>query len=252
MTRGIYTAATAMLADEDAQQVIAQNIANASTVGYKQDIPSFKSYYDTLIANVSDGGTIGTLGNGAALDKISTDLSDGPIRPTGNTLDVALRGSAFLGVQTPSGIDYSRDGALTLTSQGQLVQVGTGLPVLDSTSRPISVPQGNVLNISNSGVITVNGKSVDTIGLFSVTNADNPTKIGDNLLTLASPAKTIDPASSPTSLIESGYLEDSNVSVIKQMVTMLACQRTYEADQKALKSSDDMQGQVASDVSKVQ
>ena len=98
-----------MMAEDAAQQVIAQNLANASTTGYKQDIPQFQSFDETLVAasgvdgTNNGGGTIGTLGHGAQISGIATDLSDGPMQATGNSLDVAMRGSAYLQVRTGTG-----------------------------------------------------------------------------------------------------------------------------------------------------
>ncbi len=264
MTRGIYSAATGMLADEAAQQVIAQNLANASTTGYKQEIPTFKSFDETLVSLASetgvDQGAVAQLGSGATLDKVYTDLSDGPMHQTGNPLDIAMIGKAYIGVQTPAGTLYSRDGSLSLNNQGTLVQSGTGLPVLDDKGKTITLPSSGSINIGSDGTITQNltnsansttvqSNIIAKIGLFSISNANDPHKVGDNLISTATPPAALDADAKSTTLgdiaassgyIKSGFLEASNVSVVKQMVTMIACQRSYEANSKAVQSQDAM------------
>jgi flagellar basal-body rod protein FlgF len=252
MTRGIYTAATGMLAEDNAMQVIAQNLANASTTGYKQEVPTFKSFDETLVSLSSetgvDSGAIGKLGSGTTLDKVYTDLSDGPLQQTGNNLDVAMIGNAYLGVQTPAGTLYSRDGSLTMNAQGTLVQEGTGLPVLSDQGTTITIPADGLVKISPDGTISSGKNKIAQLALYSVTNANDPTKVGDNLISTAAPASLLDGDSTSTGFIRSGFLEASNVSVVKQMVTMIACQRSYEANSKALQSQDAMNQQSISTV----
>ncbi len=250
-----------MMAEDAAQQVIAQNLANASTTGYKQDIPQFQSFDETLVAasgvDGSDGGgTIGTLGHGAQIAGIATDLSDGPMQATGNSLDVAMRGSAYLQVRTGTGqIAYSRDGSLTLNSKGTLVQTSTGYPVLSgqgqSITAPLSAAGGDKISISPDGSVTAGTDTVGKLGLVSITQANLPTKIGDNLIVVADRPQSIDIAKDPSASVQSGYLEASNVSVVKAMVTMIACQRSYEANAKAMQSQDDMQNKSISQVGAV-
>src|SRR5579862_1650359 len=110
-----------MLAEESAQQLIAQNLANSSTTGYKAEVPIFRSFDENLVAAATDDGVspVGPLGDGTAQDASYTDLADGSLQPTGNPLDVALTGDAFLAVKTGQGTtSYTRDGALTINAEG--------------------------------------------------------------------------------------------------------------------------------------
>lgn len=255
MTRGIYTAATGMQAEELAQQVVAQNLANASTTGYKQDVPTFQSYLENLVASAgSDGSTepIGTLGQGTELNRIATDLSPGAMQHTGNPLDVALGSSAYLAVRGHDGQTYySRDGALTLDSHGTLVQAGSGLAVVGAGGSEIHAGKGANIAIGPDGGITSDNKIVGSLALVSITNRDAPVKVGDNLLTLPGRASAISP-SDINGLVSSGYLEASNVSVVRQMVTMIAGLRSYEANQKVLQQQDELQGKAVADVGRTQ
>src|SRR5258708_3345882 len=114
MTRGTYTAASGMMASLAAQDAIAQNLANAGTTGYKQDVPRFEAFHSMLLDRMSgvasNGG--GAIGLGVAVNSDLTDLGQGSLHATGNPLDVALTGDAYLTVATPQGIHYTRDGAL--------------------------------------------------------------------------------------------------------------------------------------------
>jgi flagellar basal-body rod protein FlgF len=254
MTRGIYTAATGMLADDTAQQVIAQNLANASTTGYKQDIPVFKTFAETLISLVSEDGVdpqaLGSMGHGATLDRIYTDLSDGPLQRTGNNMDVALRGDAYLSVQSPAGTAYTRDGGMSLNAQGTLVQASSGLPVLSDQGQPIDLSDKGQITISSDGTVLQNNQSVAKLGLYSITNANDPSKIGDNLISVAQAPQAIT-ANDAQGYVQSGYLEASNVNIVKEMVTMIACQRSYEANAKALQSEDAEQDKAVNTVGAV-
>lgn len=244
-----------MMAEEAAQQLIAQNLANSSTTGYKAEVPSFRSFDENLVAASSDQGvsTIGPLGSGSEEDGSYTDFSDGSLMATSNPLDVALTGDAFLAVRTQQGQTcYTRDGALTINAQSTLVQVGTGMPVLDDRGQPITVPSNaKKIQIQKDGTLLVDGRAAGQLGLFAITASDSPTRIGDNLLSLAGTPKAVSPETDPNAGVDAGFLESSNVSVIHEMVTMIACMRAYEANAKAVQAHDDANNQAVGDVGKV-
>lgn len=244
-----------MMAEESAQQLIAQNLANSSTTGYKAQIPTFRSFDENLVAAATEQGitTIGPLGNGTEEDGSYTDFSEGSLQATGNPLDVALTGDAYLAVRTQQGTTcYTRDGALTINAQGAIVQIGTGFPVLDDRGQPITVgPNAKKIQIQRDGTIVVDGTPAAQLGLYAVTASNAPTRIGDNLLALASPPKAVDAQSDPNAGVEAGYLEASNVSVVQEMVSMIACMRAYEANSKAVQAHDDANNQAVGDVGKV-
>src|SRR5579875_810348 len=134
MERGLYAAASAMVAQQTIQDVIAQNVANATTVGYKQDVPTFRSLtaleLERLNGNNAQGVPIGELGTGVMPDRIYTDWSVGPIEQTGNPLDASLGQGLFFAVNTPAGERYTRAGNFRLDGQGNLY-TAAGFPVLD-------------------------------------------------------------------------------------------------------------------------
>ncbi len=243
-----------MIAEDAAQQVISQNLANANTTGYKEEVPRFASFEENLVACSDDtgNGALGSLGSGSTMTGTYTDLSDGPLQSTGNKLDIALRGDAYFAVQTGQGVMYSRDGALTLNSQGTLVQASSGLPVLDSTGRPIAVSgTSGSATIDSCGNVQIDGKTDAAIGLYSITATDNPTKMGGNLISTSDSPSVIDPAKSAIPPVMSGFLEGSNVNIVREMVTMIACTRAYEANAKTLQAHDETLDKAVSEVGKV-
>ena len=135
------------------------------------------------------------------------------------------------------------------------MQTSTGYPVLSgqgqSITAPLSAGGGDKISISPDGSVSAGTDTVGKLGLVSITQANQPTKIGDNLIVVAGRPQSIDIAKDPAASVQSGYLEASNVSVVKAMVTMIACQRSYEANAKAMQSQDDMQNKSISQVGAV-
>lgn len=248
MTRGLYTAATGMLAEQTAQDALAQNLANASTTGYKEDIPQFGSFADTLMKRVGDsGGAVGSVGCGAQIQALATDFSDGALQKTGNSLDLALTGDASLAIQTTAGPRLSRDGALTRSAQGLLVQASGGGLVLGVNGQPIRIPgQAKNIVISPQGRITVDGKAAGQLRLVGLSRTSGAAKAGDNQFT-QSGARPVSAGAG----VQQGFLESSNVSVVKEMVAMISCMRAYETNQKMAKAQDEMTGKAVNDVGKV-
>lgn len=237
-----------MLADETAQDAIAQNLANANTTGYKQDIPEFESFGQTLLRQVNGadpGASVGSLGSGTTLQQLATDYSDGALEKTGNPLDLALTGDAALTVQTPQGVRLTRDGALTRSAQGLLVQANGGGTVLGQNG-PIRIPStAKDIVINASGQVSADGVTLGRLRLASISATSGAQKVGDSQFTEAA-AK---PAANGT--VRQGFLESSNVSVVKEMVAMISVMRAYETNQKMLQAEDDATGKAVGDVGKM-
>lgn len=250
MTRGMYTAATGMLANQTALDSIAQNLANANTTGYKQDVPQFQSFADTLLHRISRDApqaSVGGLGKGVAIESLATDFSAGSLQRTDNPLDVALTGTAALVVKTAQGVRITRDGALTRSPKGQLVQVNGGNPVLDAKGQPITIPtKAQDVTISPGGLVTADGRRVAQLRLANIGRASGAAKIGDNQFTEAN-------LGTPTagSSVQQGFLEESNVSVVKEMVAMISVNRAYDTNSKMLQAEDSATGKAVNDVAKL-
>jgi len=246
MTRGVYTAAAGMLASQAAQDTIAQNLANASTIGYKEDIPRFESF-DAALASRTTGGSIGVLGSGASLKDVTTDFSQGGMQKSSNPLDVALVGNAALVIQTPEGVRLTRDGSMSLSAQGTLTLSDGQTAVLGVDNKSIQIPgKTKTINISPNGEITADGVKVGQLRLASLTASDNPVKIGENQYTVP----ILRPASA-TATVQQGYLESSNVNIVKEMVSMITIMRSYETNQKMIQAEDNATNESVNQVSKV-
>jgi flagellar basal-body rod protein FlgF len=219
-----------MLAELVRQDQLANDLANASTPGYKADRASQASFGDLLLENSASGQSIGSLGLGVRIDELKTDLSQGPTKQTGEPLDVAIAGPGFLSVQTAQGVRYTRNGQLTVDPKGQLASA-FGDPMLDAQGKAISVAGHSAdLSIGPDGTVSVAGKAVGRLAIVSLTT---PQKAGDNLFT-GTPGAT--PAG--TSL-QQGAIEGSDTNPARVMVDMIVSLRAYESSQRVIHSIDE-------------
>lgn len=232
MNRGIYSSATGMLSAMRGMDVLANNLANASTTGFKQDGLVFADYYQRNLS--VNGQSIGTMGYGAANPEEFTANDQGQLVKTGNALDLALptRGGMFA-VQTSNGVRYTRDGQFTLNSDNRVVD-REGNPLLDERGNPIDLEGEEGLTISKSGEITQNDRSIATIGVWN----GNFVKDGTNRYS------STDAQALAGGQVESGALEQSNVEPVLAMVEMIRYQRFFEMSQKSIQSQDDLTGKV--------
>jgi flagellar basal-body rod protein FlgF len=229
MNRGIYATATGMLATQRALDAIANNLANASTTGFKRDGLAFGEAYEReLRANGGEGPRIGRLGSGVAEIASYTDFEPGPIAQTGNPLDVAIEGQGLFAVATPSGIRYTRDGSFRLDEQGQLV-TREGHPVLDDAGSPIQLGEGKV-RIDASGEISVDGRHAGRLGLYGGRFA----KAGPTLFAGG------DAVPKDATTVVQGALEGSNVNAVGSMIDLIQSGRAFELAQRSIQQQDEL------------
>lgn len=223
-----------MVAEQARQDRVANDLANASTPGYKPALAPQESFGSILIERSVDGTPVGSLASGVALGTPVTDLSEGALRQTDEPLDLAIVGDGFFSVQTPQGVRFTRNGQLTLDGQSRLV-TSTGNPVLDDQGHPIILPAGTP-TIAADGAITVSGKQVAKLGLTTV---DVTESLGDGLYT-----GTVKGAAKGT--IKQGALEGSGADPMTSMVDLIESMRAYEAGQRVLHAIDDSLGKAIS------
>ena len=241
MERGLFAAASGMLADQIRQDVIANNLANATTAGFKGDVATGEAFPQLLVNNIQTGQTIGDLGLGSRITATTTNATQGAINRTGNTYDLAIAGPGWFSVQGPNGKAYTQNGAFTADAKGQLV-TADGLPVLGTDGRPVNVG-GDKAEIATDGRVTVDGRQVATIAVTALT--DPAPQAGRNLYT-----GTVQKGVSP-GRVEQGYLENSNVNSVKEMVDLISTMRSFEAGQKAVSAIDDSLGKAVNDVARI-
>ena len=226
MVRGLYTAYTGMMNQQARLDVITNNLANASTVGYKKD---GSEYYINR--------TIGKESLGVKIGETYTDYTQGSFKVTGNTYDLALEGDGFFNVSytSKSGATttrYTRDGSFSVNNENMLV-TEDGDYLLGEGGR-IQVPQGAKITVDEEGNIYADDEYVDKLRITDFNDYNYLQKFGENLYT------AVDGATEKTAdcKVRQGYLEMSNINVISEMVEMITISRAYESNQKAIQTID--------------
>jgi flagellar basal-body rod protein FlgG len=253
MIRSLYVAKTGLEAEQTRMDVIANNLANVNTSGFKGSRAVFQ---DLLYQNLTQPGAQSSqstqypsgLQLGTGVRPVSTErlMTQGNLTQTGNSLDVAINGQGFFQVLEPNGtIAYTRDGTFQLNNQGQLV-TANGYLVQPAVTIPASAQS---VTIGNDGTVSVTlpGQAApQQVGALQLASFVNPTglqSIGDNLYlqTGSSGApNTGQPTLNGLGSVRQGYLESSNVNVVAELVDMISTQRAYEVNSKAVTASDQM------------
>jgi len=241
MIRGIYIAGTGMLTQQSQLDVIANNLANVNTPGFKRSAVTTEPFNGILMRNVTQGGApaIGEMPFGVELSGIRQIFEQGPINQTGNTMDLALVGEGYFVVRTPQGNRYTRDGAFQLNGQGQLTTAGGNL-VLGVNNQPIQVGAGQFA-VSPQGAVTVDGQARGQLQVVNL-NPNTIVPAGDSLMQ-GTPA-----GAAANTQVRQGALEGSNVSTVTEMVSLIATTRSFEAAQKALTAEDEALGDAVNKV----
>lgn len=251
MMRALYSSAAGMQSQQMNLDVIANNLSNVNTTGFKKSKIEFQDllYQTARSAGAQQGGgnqlpTGIQIGHGAQPVATAKVFTTGELTQTGERLDVAIQGDGFFEVQLPDGSRaYTRDGALKLASDGR-VTTSDGL-VLQGGFQPI--PAGTTsISISTTGEVTTQGANGDQSFRVQLVRFANPSgleNIGRNLYretTASGTAEIGNPGENGFGALQQGYLEMSNVKVVEEMVNMIVAQRAYEVNSKAVQAADDM------------
>lgn len=227
MQSNIYVTLSAQLALQRRMETIANNVANATTAGFRAEEMTFAE-----ITSHQDRQPVSYVSRGGA----RLSLTPGEIEHTGNPFDLAIRGNSFFAVQTPSGTAYTRDGRLQMLPGGEITELN-GNPVLDVSGSPLQVdPNGGPPAISKDGTIIQSGRQIGAIGLFHID--------GDAKLTRAEGALIVPDAEPQAELdfnangIVQGFSEKSNVNPVLEMTHLIAVQRTFEAITNLIRESE--------------
>lgn len=256
MIRGLYTAASGMMLQMARQDVVANNLANVNTSGFKKNVAVAKAFPEMLISRLGECKenkegqliakkpiVIGGLGTGACVSGIYTDFDNSNLKKTENPADLALAGEGYFVIDTPEGQRFTRSGEFKINSEGLLTS-NQGYPVLDSNDSPINI-EGEFA-VDSQGNINVNGEN---IGRFKIVNFENLQlleRLGNSLLISPEAAVEVEKPE-----ILQGYIELSNVNAVKEMVTLINVVRAYEALQKMVQAEDDTIGKAIESVGSV-
>ena len=237
MLEGMYTAAAGMAAQQSRLDAVANDLANASTTGYKSVRVAYRDLAYT--AGAPGATTALRLGSGAAAAMIGRNDAQGASQETGRSLDVAIQGPGYIQVKNAAGQrSLTRDGNLQVDAQGRLAMQDGAL--LDP---PVTVPKGTTedqITVGADGTITANGKTAGKITLVNVANPAGLDGGADNRFQATATSGAVSPAPR-TTLLASGVLEGSNVDMGQAMADMMDAQRSFELASKAIQMSDQVQ-----------
>ncbi|PZU11551.1 flagellar basal-body rod protein FlgG [Sphingomonas sp.] len=249
----LHVARTGLDAQNERMRVIANNLANVNTTGFKRDRAQFETLaYQSITAPGAPSSADNkfatglNLGSGVSIAATSRIDTQGSLQQTENALDMAIEGGGFFQVSQPDGsIAYTRDGSFTLSDQGTIV-TSDGMPL----EPQIQVPDGATkITIGADGTVSaqLQGQTeTTTLGKIQTARFTNPNgleAIGNNMLreTAASGAPQIgDPGTDGRGAVRGGNLESSNVNIVEELVDMIETQRAYEVNSKLIKATDEM------------
>lgn len=254
MIRSLWIAKTGLESQQTNMDVISNNLANVNTTGFKRSRAVFEDLmYQTIRQPGAQVGAANQLPSGLQLGTgvrtVATERihTQGNLKDTGNSLDIAIQGKGFLQVEMPDGtFAYTRDGSMQVDQNGQLVTAG-GYPI----QPPINIPDNALtISIARDGTVSVTqpgaaGTNVE-IGQLQLSTFINPTGLqsaGENLYVetdASGPANFAQPGLDGAGLVLQQYTETSNVNVAEELVNMITTQRAYEMNSKAISTSDQM------------
>ena len=262
MVKGLYTAYTGMINEQHRMDVLTNNLANANTNGYKKEGATSQSFSDQLALKIKDytdapftARGLGIINPGVKIGEGYVDWSEGPMKETNNTFDMAIGGYGFFGIEytnkavnierdvaNQTNIMYTRDGNFTLNADGFLV-TQDGDYVLSQDGGHIELDPQLSVEINTLGEIIQDGEVVATVGRFDFEKTtypdgrityDNLEHYGENMYIPIDGTNAVE----STSALYAGFLEQSNVSVVDEMVNMIAVQRNYDTNQRMITTVD--------------
>jgi flagellar basal-body rod protein FlgF len=223
-------------------ELLANNVANTSTGGYKAD-REFYSLYEAAESQGSDPGSTMPV-----IERPWVDFSQGIARPTGLPLDVALSGKGFFSVSGPNGPLYTRNGSFHLATDGKLV-TADGYPVLGVRAASLTLQHERPVEISNDGTIQQDGTVIGQLQITDFTSTAGITKHGSNYFRIAAPA--VQSATPSQTKVEQGALESSNTGSAEAAVRLISVMRQFEMLQKAVSIGAEMNRRASEEVAKI-
>ncbi len=227
------------------QDVVANNLANVNTSGYKKQVAVAQAFPNMLMSRLgeieknSQGEyepapvkIIGGLGTGAVVEKIYTEYTMGNIRKTDNATDLALNNDGYFAVLTPQGERYTRDGQFKINNEG-ILTTNQGYPVLDIDNQTITL-EGEFM-VGENGNISLNGENIAQLKVVNFENPQYLQREGDNLVAAEEEEIILENPG-----ILQGYIEESNVNAVREMVELINVVRAYESMQKIVQAEDEI------------
>ena len=248
MLRGLYTAYTGMVNQQKRLDTMTNNLANVNTVGFKKEGATSQAFSDVLAYRLKDvttpggGAYIGNMTLGVKIGENYTDWTQGSFRPTENTYDMAISGSGFFNVEFTDKAGntmtmYTRDGGFTVNKDGYLVNDNGDYLLGESengTQERIQIDPNKETKIDELGNVYQGDELIATVMITDFEDYNYLAKYGENYYQAIEGAETKE----ADMQLHSGYLEQSNVETVQEMVNMISIQRNYEANQKVITTYD--------------
>lgn len=264
MVKGLYTAYTGMVNEQRRLDVLANNLANADTNGYKKEGATAQTFADELAIRIKDSSVyglprrLGEMSMGVHIGETYTDYSPGNFRVTDGKTDFALNGDGFFAIsytdkQGNSSVKYTRDGAFVVNTEGYLVTkdgdfvLGMNDALIGNVNGRIRVNPNLPIAVDEFGNIFQNNVQVANIGYVDVTDYNYLAKFGENMYDLVDGGVIVN----SNATIEQGVIESSNVNVVSEMVNMITISRAYQAGQKIINAIDETLDQAVNQVGRV-
>ncbi|MEE9295891.1 MAG: flagellar hook-basal body protein [Phycisphaerae bacterium] len=262
MTYGLWLSTAGLQINDYRQSIMANNLANADTVGFKHDLAVIQERAVESRAGVGNNrfathegwrythGVLDGLTGGAWVRPTVHTFEQGKLEHTDNPLDLAIEGDGFFAVRDGDQVKYTRDGRLTLNDAGELVMVAGGgrFRVLDQNGEPIEVDTAipGPINITADGTVRRGDEVMGRVVLFEFADRSSLSKSGQNLYTNHG-----DPGTTSNSTIKSGYVERSTVNAIKGLAGMITVSRAYQLNANMISLQDQTIGQAVTTVGRI-
>lgn len=254
MFRGLYTAYTGMLAEQQKMDTISNNMANVNTAGYKKDNVMFESFRDVYVRKIHDPEKIGTQRIGRAtlgvkVGEVYTNFEQGPLQQTDDPLNIALDGLGFFAVGSMNANGdlverYTRDGSFGLNPMGQVMSKDGQF--LLGQNGPITLENANA-RITETGDVYDGNVLVDRIKMIDFENRNTLKKIGNSLYEKPEGAQE----RAFEGVVIQGFVEGSNANAVDEMVNLINVMRSYETNQKVITTYDETMNKSANEIGRL-
>jgi flagellar basal-body rod protein FlgF len=250
MLYGLYLSATGVVVNSYRQDVIANNIANSETIGFKKDLALLQERDNAgdETGNISFDPNMNNMTGGLFPAPTVLDTTQGDFQPTGNPLDVAIEGNGYFAVNSQGKLRLTRNGQFVMDNAGRLALFdASGPDVLDDKQQPIYLQPGQTATIAPDGTVSQKGNVVARLGMFNVPESSDLKKEGNTLFSVQNGA----PLTSATPVLRNQFLERSNVEPATELSALMDAQRQLEANASMIQTQDETLSKLVSDVGKI-
>jgi flagellar basal body rod protein FlgG len=253
MIYGLYLSATGVLTNAHRQDVIANNLANAETVGFKRDLAVFQEIRTAasqrgLNPSRHSDPLLEPLGGGLTYAPTFVDYSQGELESDGDPFSMAIEGSGFFAVLDDGQVRLTRNGQFSVNQRGNLALASGGQEVLDTQMRPIPLAATGGLTLMADGTLVQSGQAVARLGVFDVPDPARLKKLGSSLMSYPQIERSVRAASGQ---VRQGVIERGNVDPTIELARMMDAQRQLEANANIIRFQDQTLGRLVNDVGRI-